>query len=249
MNATNELDLSEKSLAALVAQGYTYKVEIEGSQLEIGEGISKIVYGSFRLYDPSGKDVTDAFVIVYKTGSLKVTKTQIIVNVYGVQKYYDGQPIEYWADDYYISKIPEGLTLVLDLAGSITDVGEFDFEEFYELPMKVIDQYGNDVTDNYYIKFVGKPLTVDSRKIVLTSESATKEYDGDPLTDDTVFISQGSLVEGHKLVAKTTGSITVPGSVKNEIDKYSIKVVDADGNDVTHNYEFELKPGTLTITE
>ena len=148
-----------------------------------------------------------------------------------------------------MSKIPEGLTLVLDLAGSITDVGEFDFEAFYELPMKVIDQYGNDVTDNYYIKFVGKPLTVDPRKIVLASGSATKEYDGKPLTDDTVFISQGSLVEGHKLVAKTPGSIIVAGSVKNEIDIYSIKVVDEEGNDVTQNYEFELKLGTLTVTE
>ena len=249
LEATDVLDLDQKALATLVAMGYTYTVDVEGSQLEIGDGVSEVVYGSFRLYDPSGKDVTDAFVIVYKPGTLKVTKTQIIVNVYGVQKYYDGKPLEYLPDDYYITKIPEGLTLILDLAGSVTDAEKFDFEAFYELPMKVIDEYGNDVTDDYYVKFVGEPLRVDPRKLVLSSMSHTKEYDGKPLADDTVVISQGSLVEGHTLIATATGTITVPGSTKNTIDKFSVKIVDEDGNDVSHNYVFEFMEGTLTVTE
>lgn len=49
------------------------------------------------------------------------------------------------------------------------------------LPMTVYDGYGNDVTQEYYVKFVGEPLRVDRRAIEVASVSRTKEYDGQAL--------------------------------------------------------------------
>ena len=106
---------------------------------------------------------------------------------------------------------------------------------------------GKDVTDQYYVKFEGAPLRIDKRAITLRAGSETKVYDGTALTNDTVSIVLGELVEGHRLEAHTTGSITIEGSVKNVIDESTLRIYDKDGNDVTANYAITLEAGLLTV--
>ena len=232
-------------LEKLLLEGYTYEVTVEGCQTEIGE--SAITITSFVLRDPTGRDVTDRYEIICKTGVLRVTKEQVIINLFELQKFYDGTELRYGPDDYWVSK-PLDVTVLLDLSGcAITEAGVLDVEELRKLAITILDANGNDVTDDYYVKFVGQPLRIDKRAITIRSASETKTYDGTPLTNDAVSLVFGELVEGHVLDAHATGSITFDGTVKNTIDVETLRILDAEGNDVTANYNITFEEGELTV--
>ena len=139
--------------------------------------------------------------------------------------------------------------MILDLSVcAITDAGELPEEVLYSLPITILDPDGKDVTDQYYIKFVGQPLRIDKRAITLVAASEDKPYDGKPLTCDSVSILFGQLVEGHVLEAHAVGSITVEGTTKNTIDEKTLRILDKDGNDVTECYKITCLEGVLEVT-
>ena len=244
--AKNELAVDYGSLLeALLDKGYTYEVTVSGSQTEKGEGFSTIE--SFKLIDDKGNDVTDRFVIIKEPGLVSITKPQIVIWPYSNQKYYDGKPLEYAPDDFFVVKIPDGLRVEFELIGSITDAGVLSEDDIKALPITVYDSENNDVTEDYYIKFEGDFLRIDKRSITIKSKSASKTFDGEALVCNEVYISGGQLCEGHTLVAETSATITVEGKVENTINKETLAILDADGNDVTKNYNIEIVLGTLTI--
>ena len=82
-------------------------------------------------------------------------------------------------------------------------------------------------------------------KLTITADSASKAYDGTPLTKDSY--TSGQLAEGHKIDSVTiTGSITEVGSTSNVASNAVIK---AGEKDVTSHYDIEYKDGTLKITK
>ena len=223
---------------------------VEGSQTAIGS--SSAVITSFRVYDPYHNDVTDQFEIVLKDGTLEVKDQQkITVYLYNVIKIYDGTPLEYAEDDYFVwSGLPNGYTMSLKIHGSQTEVGTIRINDIGYSDFAVYDENGNDVTSNFYVEFTGDQfLTVKPRALSLYSASQSKEYDGEPLTNSTVNIVQGSLVKGHTLYAEATGSITDVGSVKNTINLSDIVILDENGKDVTNNYDIKTKEGKLEVFE
>lgn len=103
----------------LLALGYTYDVTVTGQRTDYGESESSIL--RFVIYDPRGNEVTDSFSFTLEKGSILITKPQILVRVYTLQKYYDGAPLSYRSGDYRIEKIPENYRLDLELQGSLTE--------------------------------------------------------------------------------------------------------------------------------
>jgi hypothetical protein len=245
--AKNELKVAfDSALESLLKKGYTYEVQISGSRTEKGESISTIE--SFTLYDPNKNDVTDQFRVVYQNGLIRVTNTQVVITLYSLQKYYDGTALSYRADDYYIRSLPDGVARVeFNLSGTLTDAGMLDMAELEMLPVTLYNERGEDVTENFYVKFEGQPLRVDRRAITLKALSESKVYDGTPLTNSRVELVLGELPEGHTLIAQAKGSITVEGTVDNVIDESTLQILDADGNDVTENYDITLLDGELTV--
>ncbi len=251
--AENKLDENTLELRDLLAQGYRYEVVVEGSQTQVGEGISKIT--SFILYDPDNNDVTDQYEVIFNEGKIKVMAAQnkITAYVWEVNKVYDGTPISYRSNYCTIQSVTssdpnislEGYTYSLEIQGSRTDVGILSLDEI-EYVLKVYDADGRDVTINFYVEFVGVPLTVNKRAITLMSASEEKPYDEDkPLTNETVTVSKGSLVEGHTLHAKASGQLDYKGEIDNEIDPFDVVILDSQGNDVTGNYDISYVFGTL----
>lgn len=104
---------------------------------------------------------------------------------------------------------------------------------------------------NYEITIVNgtiKIVTKDS-KIVVQASGNTKVYDGTPLTQPAYTFTEGILLTGHTLTAQTEGSITNAGTAVNKIKEGSVKVTDADGKDVTSNYQFDTYVnGELKVT-
>ncbi|MBE5741780.1 MAG: transglutaminase domain-containing protein [Clostridiales bacterium] len=238
---------SVSGLDEILAQGYTYgELVFSGSQTEIGESVSQIV--NIRIYNALDEDVTEEFNIIRHNGILRVTKKQIVIQVYAISKVYDGKPISYQEEDWFTLSCPADVNLTFKLRGSRTTAGTITEDEIKtQSTFIVTNGLGEDVTDNYYLKLVGKLLTVKARVVEITTVSATKEYDGTPLFAYEYWISKGSLVEGEELFVVMKSQLTEVGMQRNYIDE--IKVKDSAGNDVTEYYKFNMIFGDLIVTE
>ena len=102
---------------------------------------------------------------------------------------------------------------------------------------------GVDVTDKVIVKVNKGTLTISKRKVTLTSETASKPYDGTPLTRPDVTITGGFVKDEVKEV-KATGSVTnvSEGEVTNTITYETSDKFDA------NNYTITKNEGKLSIT-
>ena len=89
------------------------------------------------------------------------------------------------------------------------------------------------------------PITENT--ITITANSASKTYDGTPLTNNGFTFTEGVLVKGDVLTAVVEGSATNVGDEgRNVVKSYVVKRGETD---VTNNYTFgESIIGTLTVT-
>ena len=177
-------------------------------------------------------------------------RREIYINLFRLQKTYDGEPLSYKNDDYWVDigelegNLPAGYTLIFNLAGSLTDVGQMKISDFYGLTYRVYDENNNNVTSSFSLVLVGELLRVDLCKIEIASGDAIKRYDGTALTNNTIAVSK-NFPFGYRCEARVTGTITNPGFVLNTIS--DVIIFDQYGIDVTRNFDIVLAPGTLTV--
>ena len=197
---------------------------------------------SARVIDSKKRDVTANYAITYSYGKLTVTKRKISVTTQSAEKQYDGTPLTADGCDVSEGSLADGHEIELNTTGTITAVGVA--ANTFEINIR--DAKGETVTENYEITPVRGTLTVTKRKISIATESAEKQYDGTPLTAGGGSVTDGSLADGHNIVLTVTGTITDIGSTGNTFDA---AVINADGRDVTRNYEITSVRGTLTVTK
>ena len=84
-------------------------------------------------------------------------------------------------------------------------------------------------------------VTVSKRSVTLTSATDSKQYDGTPLTNDTVTVGGDGFANGEGAQYTVKGTITLVGTSENEFE-YKL-------NDNTHadNYNITTNNGTLTV--
>ena len=111
----------------------------------------------------------------------------------------------------------------------------------------VKDAAGQDVTAQFFVDTTDTgTLQIDPAPLTVTTESATKEYDGTPLTADG---SIEGLVNNETVGFTTTGSQTEVGSSTNT---YSIAWADEDSAYTAKSSNYSIVSedlGTLTVTE
>ena len=230
-----------------VLSGHTVTATVNGSQTKAGSSANKIDDRSVKVTDSKGKNVTGLYSIRLVDGTLTVkavaSPTAITITMKDAEKVYDGKALT--SKDYEITSgaLAEGDKLVLGkVTGKQTDAGSSSVTAVFTV------QHGKtDVTANYTITVTAGKLTVKPREITVTAASASKIYDGRPLTSNSYKITSGELVKGHKLTATVTGSQTELGSSANMIDKSSVKITDGSGKDVTANYSVTVAAGALTV--
>lgn len=90
-------------------------------------------------------------------------------------------------------------------------------------------------------------LTVKPRSVTLTSESASRPYDGTPLTRPAVKVTGQGFVSGEikEDSIRADGSITNVGEVTNSI----LYTPEPKGGFDENNYEIQKKEGTLSISK
>lgn len=135
-----------------------------------------------------------------------------------------GDKVEYSLDG--------GQTYELGIAFGVADV-TLRNNGVYNVTVRVTN---GGVSDEYEstIKITPRPITI-------TTGSATKTYDGTPLTNSEIRITKGSLVNESDLEYRTNGTITNAGTAENSI--LTIGTIE-----MQTNYDITVEEGTLTVT-
>ena len=107
----------------------------------------------------------------------------------------------------------------------------------------IVTKGGVDVTDKVIVNVTKGKLTISKREVTLTSETASKPYDGTPLTRPDVTITNGFVKDEVKEV-KATGSVknVSEGEVTNTITYKTSDKFNA------NNYSITKNEGKLSIT-
>lgn len=107
----------------------------------------------------------------------------------------------------------------------------------------VKDADGNDVTAQFAISVESGKLTIGKRSVTLTSAKDTKVYDGKPLSNDKITVSEDGFAEGEGATYDVTGSQTLAGESANTFT-YSLN----EGT-IADNYDITTVEGKLTVTK
>lgn len=232
------------------------KLILAGGRTDAGEYPGEFVPYDAAIVDANGNDVTHNYVITYVAGDLTITKrgldpkNPVIVRADNSEVEYDGQPHGYVG--HTASNLAEGHSVQsVESSFTATEVG------YYETMIDVsdaviVDAKGNDVTRNYAITYIFGNLRITKRgagerKVLIIARDNTVEYDGQPHGQngfDTDYLAPGHRVadvtiDGEKINAGRYADLMYP---------HDAVIVDAEGNDVTHNYKLTYVKGTLEIT-
>ena len=139
-------------------------------------------------------------------------------------------------------KLLEGHKLSAAVIGSGVNAGSYELTLDPE-KIKIVDANNKDVSAMYARTVLPGKLIINKRSVLLTSQSATKTYDGSALTRPAVTITGDGFVPGELAKAEATGSITNVGSTPNAIRYTTTGAFNA------ANYSIALSVGTLTVTE
>ena len=187
------------------------------------------------------------YIIVRETGTLTITADATEVVVYisgntGTEKY-DGT--EKTVTGYKVTSISSDLYKESDFAFTGNATVSATDARATSYPMGLTAGNFENKNENFSkVTFIvtDGSLTINPRTVTLTSESATKEYDGTPLTRPDVTVSGDGFVEGEVSGIKATGTITTVGEVYNDI------VYTKGANFKDSNYIVTTEIGKLGIT-
>ena len=174
---------------------------------------------------------------VVTDGYVKITPRAVTLTSETAGKTYDGTALEKPVVTVGGDGFVEGQVKEIKATGSVTNAGSVANTITFT-PDKETFKDGN-----YAITKTEGTLTINKRSVLLTSQSATKTYDGSALTRPAVTITGDGFVPGELAKAEATGSITKVGSTQNTIQYTTTGAFNA------ANYSIALSVGTLTVTE
>ena len=207
------------------------------------------INGTAVVKDADGKDVTKQFNVQTKAGKLSITKRAVTLTSEGGTKPYDGTPLTNDQVTVGGEGFVEGQGATYKVTGSQTLVGSSDNTFKYTL---------NEGTnaDNYVITPKYGTLTVTNRaenerfKITVEANSKTDKYTGKKQSvtgfKKTEFTVNGKTYTVSGLTSKAEG--TDSGDYTTAINGTAV-VKDADGKDVTKQFNVQTKAGKLSITK
>ena len=172
-----------------------------------------------------------------QTGTLTITPRAVTLTSETAGKTYDGTALEKPVVTVGGDGFVEGQVTEIKATGSVTNAGSVANTITF-MPNKETFKDGN-----YAITKTEGTLTIAKRSVLITSQSATKTYDGSALTRPAVTITGDGFVPGELAKAEATGSITNVGSTPNAIQYTTTGAFNA------ANYSIALSVGTLTVTE
>ena len=248
----------DESTKANLPEGYTYSFVSLVSQTKPGETTSQT---NIKILDKEGKDVTSNYLIQINEGKISVSKRAIELTFTSDSVTYQGSPYTEMDINDVNSKLLAGdkVTAVYTTDPSYTykDNEDITIDDILE-SVQIYNLLGENVSDYYEITPRLGSYGIEKKILTISTISASKVYDGEPLTLANTKISNliiEGLVEGHTVVSVDfqSDSITNVGKIEMNIiieSSFEIVIRDEEGNDVTNEYQlrFNEDPGTLEVT-
>ena len=225
--------------------GDEYRAVNPATRRDVGSSENRMTVEFYR----GGKNITSNYIINgYSYGTITVVPREITVKMKNEAKHYDGTPLKSGGFTVGGMGLPKGHTLTLDSRGETVFGTAANL--YVDGSLRILDADRRDVTHNFVYTVENGTLTVNPRPITLASDSASKVYDGTPLSKDSWSIRSGSLVQGHELSVTLAGtSITDVGTAPNAIEQEKTRIYDKKtGEDVARYYEISHSEGRLEIT-
>ena len=220
------------------------EVQATGSVTNVSEGeVTNTI-----TYKTSDKFNANNYSIIKNEGKLSITPVtdEVTVRIKGNKDTvtYNGE--EQSVSGYTVDSISNTIYSSTDftLNGQATTTGK----DANTYPMNLdATQFVNNNTNFSNVKFEiaeDGQLVINPRAVTLTSEKASKPYDGTPLTRPDVKV-EGNFVDGEVTKVEATGSVTYvsDGEVTNTI------VITEGENFKESNYSITKHEGKLSITE
>ncbi len=211
--------------------------------------------GTVVILDAYGNNVEDNYeVAMGEIGTLRV-KSPIVIQLFSLTKPYDGEPLTYREDDWFLVKKPPDVErewIHVTLGGSITAVGALSLDEVRALCSGTVSDGDNDYTAANRFDFEGSetPLRVNKRVLRIKTNSLSLEKGEEPFVwseenGPGYRISYGSLLSDHHLECRATGVLDIEQeTAENTLSE--VHIYDAEGNDVSEYYEVQVSLGTLS---
>ena len=180
-------------------------------------------------------------------------KIELHLLPYGATKYYDGKAFEeYDLEQYAIIKgqLREGHRLEVTYRTEKYNAEPGNYLNMIQ-SCRVFDRQGKDVSDQYRFTCFAGELKILKRQITVATGSATKPFDGTPLSCGDYWIAEGSLAPNERLIVEMDSSRTHPGETINAAAEYRIEHEVRPGvwAKVTDCYEISWICGYLEVTE
>lgn len=162
-------------------------------------------------------------ITLISTGATKIFVTDLVVESSSVTKEYDG--LELVCNDYTIveGNLASNHKIEIESKTKLTTIGEAN----NDYSLKIVNNKGKDVTNNYNITQRYGLLKINKRRLVLNLIDVNE---GDELSSNN--IDSGTLVAGHKAYV----SISDDGNIV-------VNIFDGNNNDVTSNYDITYSIG------
>lgn len=233
----------------LTDAGYSYTGElagddkvvatVEGSITDAGTQENKVT--QVRIMRGT-EEVTDSYSHIDKvSGTLTVTKRNVILKSADDSKEYDGTPLTNSNVTAGGDGFAAGEGASYDVTGSQTKAGSSPNTFSY-----VLNEGTKEINYNIIKNEGVLTVTPNLTEIRIKASDADKKYDGTPLSRN-AYSRIGELVEGDTLEVMVAGSITDAGSTDNIVT--GVKVMRG-SEDVTSSYgNIVFEKGTLTVTK
>ena len=217
------------------ADGEGAAYNVTGSQLDEGSSDNSFTY------ELNEGTLAANYIIETAEGKLTVKPilTEITITAESDEKMYDGSVLTNGNFTFTDGILIEGDMLTAVVEGSQLNAGS----SANVVKSHVVMRGDTDVTKNYrFADYVDGKLTVTQRKVLMTSGSDEKVYDGTPLTKDEVTVTGDGFIEGEGATYDVTGSQLDVGSSDNTF------TYELNEGTLADNYIIETEEGELTVT-
>ena len=217
------------------AEGEGATCTVTGSQLDVGHSPNSFTY------ELNEGTLAANYIIETKDGELTIKPilTEITITAVSDEKLYDGSELTNSKFTFTPGILIDGDVLTAVVEGSQLNAGS----SANVVKSHVVMRGETDVTANYrFADYVDGKLTVTPRKVLMTSGSDEKVYDGTPLTKDEVTVTGDGFIEGEGATYDVTGSQLDVGSSDNTF------TYELNEGTLADNYIIEIEEGELNVT-
>lgn len=230
------------------------RADIRLDSYDVGHTTAYIGENSVRIVNESGDDVTAAYILTLQDTDVSITRRKLTISVNDTEKIYDGTPVSSGG-----FKVTGG-----DLVQSHSVHVEYIFDDgvnvgSHSIGLSRVTIYSGstDVSANYDVSVKEGRAVITPRKVKVIAESASKRYDGTPLTasfgcvpaPDSGINTPFASGESPQFSPFSITDVIRDGSGNVKSAEISTEMrVFSHGIDVTHNYQIQYERGKLTVT-